>query len=277
MFRGQGGVVGLLRFSCAAPMRSPVCGLTWIRPTATLSSHEQSRLCFVSASPQRYLAFKTHIHADFGGPHARIRRADRLDALDDFYVTRRAPNLSLGLFHISHRLAGSNTRLGSGTSCGERSSSTTCNGRDIESKGNLRSQGEGGAAPAGMGTESSRPQEDVNKMGKLRLMVKRYGAVAVITYLGVYVVTLSALFAAVESGLTPFDYGLDSNWLVEKATHLLENYSWSEPLVETIQTNPHAGNFAVAWVLTKFTEPLRMILTIAVVPRIARVLGRAPS
>lgn len=119
--------------------------------------------------------------------------------------------------------------------------------------------------------------EEEGKMGKLRLMVKRYGATAVVTYLGVYVGTLGMLFAAVEWGVNPLDYGLDSGWLVEKATGMLEGYSWSEPFVEVIQKNPHAGNFAVAWILTKFTEPVRMLVTIAIVPRIARALGKAPA
>lgn len=119
--------------------------------------------------------------------------------------------------------------------------------------------------------------EEEGKMGKLRLMVKRYGATAVVTYLGVYVGTLGLLFAGVEWGVNPLDYGLDSGWLVEKATGMLEGYSWSEPFVEAIQKNPHAGNFAVAWILTKFTEPVRMLVTIAIVPRIARALGKAPA
>ena len=47
--------------------------------------------------------------------------------------------------------------------------------------------------------------EEEGKMGKLRLMVKRYGATAVVTYLGVYVGTLGMLFAAVEWGVNPLD------------------------------------------------------------------------
>ena len=37
-----------------------------------------------------------------------------------------------------------------------------------------------------------------------------------------------------------------------------------------------AGNFAVAWVLTKFTEPLRFAVTATATPSIARFVGRAP-
>jgi hypothetical protein len=48
-------------------------------------------------------------------------------------------------------------------------------------------------------------------------------------------------------------------------------------VVDLIQKNPHVGNFVMAWVLTKFTEPARAVLTLAVVPRIARALGRVPG
>lgn len=114
-------------------------------------------------------------------------------------------------------------------------------------------------------------------MGKLKLMVSRYGSVAIVTYLGVYVSTLALLYGAIESGLNPFDYGMgDSGSLVGKVTGMLEGYSWAEPIVESIEKNPHVGNFAVAWILTKITEPVRALVTIAVVPRIARAVGKAP-
>ena len=35
------------------------------------------------------------------------------------------------------------------------------------------------------------------------------------------------------------------------------------------------GTFAIAWVMTKFTEPLRLGFTLAIVPPIARLLGYA--
>lgn len=131
--------------------------------------------------------------------------------------------------------------------------------------------GAGGKAP-----KEGEEGEGEPKMGKIRLMVQRYGKVAVVTYLGVYVTTLGLLFGAIESGVNPFDYGVDSGNMVDKVTGMLEGYSWGEPVVESIRKNPHVGNFALAWILTKFTEPLRAVVTIGIVPRIARALGRAP-
>lgn len=55
---------------------------------------------------------------------------------------------------------------------------------------------------------------------------------------------------------------------------MLEAYTWADPLRELIEKNPSVANFALAWIMTKFTEPVRAVATLAVVPRIARALGR---
>lgn len=47
--------------------------------------------------------------------------------------------------------------------------------------------------------------------------------------------------------------------------------------MELEHVNSKTGSFVIAWVATKFTEPLRLALTIAITPRIARLVGRAPK
>lgn len=37
------------------------------------------------------------------------------------------------------------------------------------------------------------------------------------------------------------------------------------------------GTFAIAWVMTKFTEPVRLGVTLAVLPKIARILGKSET
>ena len=60
------------------------------------------------------------------------------------------------------------------------------------------------------------------KMGKLKVVIRQYGPVAIVTYLGVYVTTLGLLFVAVESGVNPFDYGMgDSGSLLSKVGRCL--------------------------------------------------------
>jgi hypothetical protein len=43
------------------------------------------------------------------------------------------------------------------------------------------------------------------------------------------------------------------------------------------RVNSKTGSFVIAWVATKFTEPLRLAITLAITPRIARLVGRAPK
>jgi hypothetical protein len=42
-----------------------------------------------------------------------------------------------------------------------------------------------------------------------------------------------------------------------------------------VERNPHMANLAVAWIATKFTEPIRLGFAVLIVPKIARTLGFA--
>jgi hypothetical protein len=37
------------------------------------------------------------------------------------------------------------------------------------------------------------------------------------------------------------------------------------------------GKFGIAWVMTKFTEPFRLALTIAITPTVGKLLGKATA
>ena len=109
----------------------------------------------------------------------------------------------------------------------------------------------------------------------ISLLWKRYGMVAVGTHFSVYFATLAVLTAGVKQGL------LGSNdeeraEAIEKVAAKFEPYA-PERVVAAIRESPSLGAFAVAWVAAKFTEPFRLVVTIFLVPRIARHLGRAPA
>ena len=116
-------------------------------------------------------------------------------------------------------------------------------------------------------------------------MFRKYGPVFVGTYLGVYVTTLSSLFVGVQSGIldpaTLLGLIVDSTdpttgaakSTVTMTVELLEHYSWTKPYAPMVEKNPYIANFAVAWISTKFTEPPRLAVTAAVVPRLARYFG----
>ena len=83
------------------------------------------------------------------------------------------------------------------------------------------------------------------------------------SYLVIYVSTLGMLYVAIKERWLG---GYDIQHLVDALG--LEHY------MEHI--DPRKGDFAVAWIATKFTEPLRLALTAAITPSVARMLGRAP-
>jgi hypothetical protein len=79
-----------------------------------------------------------------------------------------------------------------------------------------------------------------------------------------YGATLAGIYGLVSSGLL----GANDAISLFKTLHV-------DKLIDLDSLNPKAGNFAIAWILTKFTEPIRFGLTIAVTPSIYRfITGR---
>ena len=98
---------------------------------------------------------------------------------------------------------------------------------------------------------------------QLRRLFRQYGAVAVGSYLTIYVSTLGLLYVAVKERWVG---GMDvQHWM-----------DWLGMSGYLEKLDPRSGDFAVAWIATKVTEPLRLGLTAVVTPTIARWLGSAP-
>ena len=83
------------------------------------------------------------------------------------------------------------------------------------------------------------------------------------SYLAIYVSTLGMLYVAIKERWLG---GYDIQQLVD-ALGLSAHFE---------HIDPRKGDFAVAWLATKFTEPLRLAITAAITPTVARMLGRAP-
>jgi len=99
--------------------------------------------------------------------------------------------------------------------------------------------------------------------GKVRELFTKYGATGVVIYIGVYLSTLFGLFLGVKSELLP----------AGDAIGMLRRLG-ADNIINLDKINPSASNFAVAWILAKFTEPMRMLVTLAITPRIHRVVVR---
>lgn len=90
-----------------------------------------------------------------------------------------------------------------------------------------------------------------------------------------YFVTLAGLTAAVKQGVLG-KTDEERAEAIEKVAEKLEPYI-PAMAIDSIRSSPNVGAFAVAWVAAKFTEPIRLVATFFIVPRIARYLGRAPA
>lgn len=125
------------------------------------------------------------------------------------------------------------------------------------------------------GSSSSIEGSEVNgspkKESKIKALFKEYGPVAIGTYLSVYVFTLTSIFLLYDNGFSPLDFGGDSGSMMAKVVNVLSATEQTSKLIPVIQSNPHAANFALAWITAKFTEPVRLVVTLAIVPKIARM------
>ena len=100
---------------------------------------------------------------------------------------------------------------------------------------------------------------------------ERYGWTAVGTHFGVYFATLAGLTSAVDQGLLGADAD-ERREAVDKVAGALERVAPARA-VDFVKESPAAGAFAVAWVAAKFTEPVRLVVTLFLVPRVAAVRG----
>lgn len=101
---------------------------------------------------------------------------------------------------------------------------------------------------------------------QVKILFKRYGYFAVATYLGVYVLTLFGLYGVVKLGLItgPDVNAFINNWSVKKFF-----------TDKDIEIPDGIRDFMTAWVMTKMTEPVRLVATIALVPFLVRRLPQS--
>ena len=102
-----------------------------------------------------------------------------------------------------------------------------------------------------------------SRTSRFKTLVRKYGPIAVVFHLSVYGTTLMGFYKAVE-------------WKLVSAGDAVDMARWVglDRFMDLEKVNPSAGNLAVAWVLAKFTEPVRWILTAMCTPRIARLAPR---
>lgn len=147
------------------------------------------------------------------------------------------------------------------------SSSSSNSERGSEGGNSSEHQGATASPPLPKSEESEKSEKSKRKEGKLRRLFRHYGAVAGVTYGGVYVATLASIYVLVRNDIIHTGDIMD---LVNKLG--VEEYLKKKD----ITLNAKTADFSLAWIATKLTEPLRLAFTISITPKIARMLGRAP-
>ncbi|EQC42404.1 hypothetical protein SDRG_00140 [Saprolegnia diclina VS20] len=125
--------------------------------------------------------------------------------------------------------------------------------------------------------------------GRFKDLWKQYGLVAVGTYLTIYGIVLGSMYAAIETGVlstkkevprkegdaaSPDD---ESSLNILTATNRMMDWTNAIGLGQYLdipEVNSKTSAFLIAWVATKFTEPLRFAVTLMVTPRVARIIRR---
>lgn len=97
--------------------------------------------------------------------------------------------------------------------------------------------------------EGEKPIEEPK--GKFSKLWKQYGFLAIGVHLSIYGLTLFSIYMGITEG---YFKGKDAIDLI-KTLHM-------EKFVDVDSLNPKTSGFALAWVLTKFTEPIRIPLTV---------------
>eukprot|EP00051_Salpingoeca_urceolata_P012995 m.162602 g.162602 ORF g.162602 m.162602 type:complete len:317 (+) comp17668_c1_seq1:342-1292(+) len=147
---------------------------------------------------------------------------------------------------------------------------------NVSSPANSVAAGSGNVA--GSVAEAAATAAGTGERPTFRVLLKRYGAVFFGTYMAVYVSTLLLLYTGLETGvLLPKEMVQNPRAAVDKLVNLLEYIGFPDSIGKAIRSNHAYTNLALAWVATKITEPLRMIIAIALTPKLARMFGRAPA
>jgi hypothetical protein len=108
-------------------------------------------------------------------------------------------------------------------------------------------------------------KDGAKKLGKVAQLTQKYGKAFITVYLSVYVVTLALLFAGITiSGYSAqkiIDYAKSYEFLQGRVLTFLEDKSHEYPSL---------ANFVAAWCSAKLTEPIRIVVTVAILGYLAK-------
>jgi hypothetical protein len=121
-------------------------------------------------------------------------------------------------------------------------------------------------------------------------LVRLHGFSFVGTYFTIWLGTFGPIYTLLDSGLIdpmvlmnidfPWHYlgseAIDPGQYdsaIDFVAAKMKQYKWLEPYADNVKENPRAADFAMAFVATKLTEPVRLPLALAIVPKISKWRG----
>ncbi|KAL0490669.1 DUF1279 domain-containing protein [Acrasis kona] len=125
--------------------------------------------------------------------------------------------------------------------------------------------------------------------GKIRTFIRKYGPTGVVVYFAVYFATLFGLFFAIDNDIIVVGdvekllakIGLGTKKEIDDdAEEESKGGLMTKIFGSVFEDKVQVANFGIAWVLTKFTEPIRLAVTVAITPYILKlfnILKRLPK
>uniref|UniRef100_K3WLD2 DUF1279 domain-containing protein n=1 Tax=Globisporangium ultimum (strain ATCC 200006 / CBS 805.95 / DAOM BR144) TaxID=431595 RepID=K3WLD2_GLOUD len=135
---------------------------------------------------------------------------------------------------------------------------------------------------------SAAKEKSMSHFERLKDLWRKYGIVAIGTYFSMYGIVLGSIYVAIDQGWvrtaktsrgSDSDNADNNDFNVVTATNKFVTFAEDlgvAKYLEVERVNAKTGTFLLAWVATKFTEPVRLAVTLAITPRIARFLRRVP-
>lgn len=105
-----------------------------------------------------------------------------------------------------------------------------------------------------------------------------YRYIGLAFYITLYITVLSSIFISLDMDLLQASkFGVSPTDAVKKVCDIVEHITGNTALPGFISDHPRYGTLAIAWVMTKFTEPIRLGITVTALPTVARLLGKGPA
>lgn len=125
-------------------------------------------------------------------------------------------------------------------------------------------------------------------------LIAKHGLSFVGTYFTLWLTIYGAVFGALDSGLIdpmtlmnielPWHSGAEASEqdaadaeeihsAIDYVASKMKNFKLTEPYADYVKDNPRISNLAIAFIATKLTEPVRIGVTLAIVPKVSRMRG----